>query len=126
MSQTQATALLYNISAEKSRKIKFIFIQLKIHIKTIEKKDYNKPIGFLAGISDIPTVDTPYEGEGFLEEMLVFKGFTEKQLDELLLRFRSNKIPKVNLKAVLTPSNQTWDSITLYKELKKEHEQMNS
>ncbi|MCI9052633.1 MAG: DUF3783 domain-containing protein [Lachnospiraceae bacterium] len=126
MFQTQATALLYNISAEKSRKIKFIFIQLKIHIKTIEKKDYNKPIGVLAGISDIPTVDTPYEGEGFLEEMLVFKGFTEKQLDEVLLRFRSNKIPKVNLKAVLTPSNQTWDSITLYKELKKEHEKMNS
>ncbi len=58
--------------------------------------------------------------------MLVFKGFTEKQLDEVLLRFRSNKIPKVNLKAVLTPSNQTWDSITLYKELKKEHEKMNS
>ena len=126
MFQTQATALLYNISSEKSRKIKFIFIQLKIHIKTIEKKDYNKPIGVLAGISDIPTVDTPYEGEGFLEEMLVFKGFTEKQLDEVLLRFRSNKIPKVNLKAVLTPSNQTWDSITLYKELKKEHEKMNS
>lgn len=126
MPTSQATVLLYNISAEKSRKIKFIFIQLGIHIKTIEKSDYNKPIGFLAGILDTSNIDVPYDGKGFSEEMLVFKGFTEKQLDEVLLRFRSNKIPKVNLKAVLTPSNQIWDSITLYEELKKEHEKMNS
>lgn len=121
------TVLVYNLSSkEQERKLKFVFIRLGIRIKNITKKDYLVPIGALAGITSVPENIPSYTGEGFSEEMLVMSGFPEKLLDEMLLRFRKEKIPKINLKAVVTPSNQAWNSLELYKEIKKEHEQMSS
>ena len=58
------------------------------------------------------------------EEMLVMKGFTGRQIDEMIMRFRKEKLKKINLKAVLTDTNQTWDSMPLYENLRDEHEEM--
>ena len=38
---------------------------------------------------------------------------------------RKQKIPKINLKAMLTEHNVKWDSMTLHDELAREHEAMN-
>lgn len=123
--KSSATALLYNLNqSEQGKKIKFILIQMGIRIKNIAPEDYLKPVGALAGIPGFEPSDTVYEGEGFLEEMMVLKDFTERQLDEMMFRFRKEKVEKVNLKAVITPTNQTWNSLKLYEEIKKEHEQM--
>ena len=40
------------------------------------------------------------------------------------MSFRKEKLKKINLKAVLTDTNQTWDSMTLYENLRDEHEEM--
>lgn len=126
----QAAALLYNMEhSEKGKKVKFILIRMGIRIKNIQPEQYQIPLGILSGVqklSDAPSEFTPYTGEGFAEEMLVMKNFSNAQLDEFLFRMRKDGIPRIALKAVLTPSNLSWDSLTLYEELKKEHAAMRS
>lgn len=122
---SNSVALLYNFAGtQKGRKIKFVLIRMGIRIKNIEKKDYLQPAGALAGVPGILADQPEYEKEGFTEEMLVMYNFTEKQLDEMLLRFRKEKIPKIELKAVITPTNCNWNSLKLFEEIKKERQQM--
>lgn len=122
---SNAAVLLYNLDgSERARKIKFVLIRMGVRIKNVKQEDYLKPIGALAGITGIESGDSVYDGPGFTEEMLVMKGFSDSQIDEMILRFRKEKLEKVDLKAVLTETNKTWDSITLYENLREEHEQM--
>lgn len=121
----QATALLYNLEqTPKGNQVKFLLIRMGIHIKNIRPEQYLVPLKILSGADSSPDTCKAYTGEGFPEEMLVMKNFSGAQLDEFLLRMRKAKIPRIDLKAILTPSNQEWDSITLYKELKREHAAM--
>ena len=121
---SRASVLLYNFQ-EKKRvdKVKFVFVLMGIRIKTVEKADYLKPLGELAGEEDIEPVDSCFEGEGFEDEMLVLNHFTESQTNYMLAYLRKEKI-QIPLKAVLTPTNRHWNSLELYAEIKKEHEQM--
>ena len=61
----------------------------------------------------------------FDDPMLVFAGFTGTKLNQFLNAMYKQKIPRVNLKAMLTEHNVNWDSVTLHDELAKEHEAMN-
>lgn len=119
-----SSVLLYNLAGtQRGRKLKFILVQLGARIKNVEKEEYLKPIGEL--LKAAPASESPvYEGEGFSEEMLVMDGFTGRQIDELSMRMRKCKLERIDLKAVVTETNQNWNSIELYKEIKKEHEQM--
>lgn len=119
-----SSVLLYNMAGtRRGRQLKFILVQLGAKIKNVEKEEYLKSIGEL--LKSTPASETPsYEGEGFSEEMLVMDGFTGKQIDELSMRMRKSKMDRIDLKAVVTETNQSWNSIELYEEIKKEHEQM--
>ena len=64
------------------------------------------------------------ERGSFDDPMLVFAGFTGQKLDQFLNAMRKQKIPRINLKAMLTEHNVQWDSVTLHDELAKEHEAM--
>lgn len=123
-----AAALLYNMErTQKGRQIKFILIQMNVHIKNIHPDQYHIPLGVLSGAVKSPeTPFPPCTEEGFPEEMLVMKGFSSAMLDEFLSRMRKAGISRIDLKAVLTPANLNWDSLTLYEELKKEHAAMQS
>jgi len=58
--------------------------------------------------------------------MLIMVGMTSSQIDGLIMAFRKNGISKVNCKAVLTETNQYWDALKLYQELKLEHDTLNN
>ena len=117
------TILLYNFdSAAIRNKIKFLCIQSGIHIRVVEKQQYDVPIGILAC--------------GKKEEMASFLRSEESEsnasfddpmtkLNQFLNAMYKQKIPRVNLKAMLTEHNVNWDSVTLHDELAKEHEAMN-
>ena len=47
----------------------------------------------------------------------------ETMLDKALFLMRKEKV-QIGLKAVLTETNQEWNSLELYEEIKKEHEYM--
>lgn len=124
--KTGEVVLLYNLSnTEKGKQIKRLLIPLGITIKEISKEQYFQSIGSLAGIKGFEKNEEIYNEEGFLDEMLVMHKFTSQRIDVILKGFRKAGIEKVDLKAVVTPTNASWNSLELYEEIKKEHESVN-
>ena len=113
------TILLYNLdSAAIRNKIKFLCIQGGIHIRVVEKNQYDVPIGTLAfGKKEDMELylrsESSEEKPSFNDPMLVFAGFTGQKLDQFLNAMRKQKIPKINLKAMLTSSSITCTPISI-------------
>lgn len=121
------TVLLYNFKdSMRNRKITLALMPLGLRLKKVEKENYNQPIGYVAGIKGIEASNEVYKGEELEDEMLIMVGMKNAQIDALIMAFRKNGIPKVNYKAVLTDTNQYWDALKLYQELKLEHDTMNN
>ena len=59
------------------------------------------------------------------EPVLVMRDFTSRRIDALLLNLRKAKVPKINLKAVVTEQNAGWSFYHLYEEIGEEHRRMN-
>lgn len=119
------TVLIYNIrNTDKLRQLKVSLLKLGVRARIIESKDFNQPIGSLLKIPGIQPVEGNYKGPGFDEEMLILHNFTNQRLDELLMQLRKDKVERIPLKAVITPTNQTWTSVDLFTEIRKEHELM--
>ena len=108
------TILLINFQdQQKLRKLKMALLPFKLRIKTIEPQNYSQPIGYLAGVKEIPQ-------EQMEKEMLILAGITGNLFDQVLYTLRKAGTP-VDYKAVLTEHNQNWNCMQLYKELEKEH-----
>lgn len=118
----RGSVLLYNFTdKERTDKVKFIFVLMGIKIRSVAKEDYLQPVGALSGMVKMEKNGQVYEGEGFPEEMLVICGLTDAQMNKMLAYFRREGI-QIPLKAALTPTNMTWNSIDLHDELVREHE----
>lgn len=121
------TVLLYNFKdSVRNRKITLALMPLGLRLKKVEKENYNQPIGYIAGVKGIEPLNETHVGEELEDEMLIMVGMTSAQIDGLIMAFRKNGIPKVKCKAVLTETNQYWDALTLYKELKLEHDTLSN
>lgn len=58
-------------------------------------------------------------------EAMILCGLTKNRLDQLLAGFRKHQLEKVERKAMLTPTNQSWPLNRLLWELDREHQVMN-
>lgn len=123
MKQT-GTVYFYNLNSAKGRQIRLLCLKLGIKIRTVDRSQYLEPVGFLAGVPGYEASGQTYEEEGFQDEMLLMKGFSNGLLDRFLNGFRAMKIAPVALKAVLTDTNCGWNSLELYDELVKERQAM--
>ncbi len=119
------TILLFHFTdRQKRNKVVSALFPLKLKIKDIEKKDYLQPIGFLAGSKDIPLVEEEYDGEELEGEMLVMAGISGTRMDMVLRALRKSGVGPIPYKAAMTPTNQYWNPIQLFREIKEEHEKM--
>ena len=118
------TVLLYNFNGERKKELTKALLPLGFRLKAVAKEDYLKPVGFLAGLKDMEDNGSVYEGEEFQDEMMLMAGFTSARIDTLIGALRKNGVGRINYKAVLTETNKNWDSVSLFQELKKEHEYM--
>lgn len=121
------TVLLYNFTdRERVMKLKQALLPLGFRLRAVEKKDYLKPVGVLAGLKGMGEDETAeYDGAELEDEMVVMAGFTSAQIDAFIKALRKKGVGKINYKAVLTDVNKDWDSLELYREIKEEHELMN-
>ncbi len=119
------TVLLYNFTADRDRllKVRMALLPLGVRIRTVGKEEYGLPVGVLAGVKDLPASAVENPGD-FEDEMAVMAGFTSGKVDAFIQALRKKGVGRIDYKAILTPTNQMWDSVTLYRELKKEHEAM--
>lgn len=120
------TILLYNFNDKKRlSKLTKALLPMKFRIKNIKREQYLQPIGYLAGIKDINSVEDIFNDDGFNDEMIVMAGLNNNRIDELIYTLKKCGVGKIDYKAVLTSTNQYWNSLKLYEEIKKEHESLN-
>lgn len=114
--------LLYNIQdVERSEKIKKILEALRITVLKVEKRDYDLPILQLLAGKTVAEGEQ-FGGEELTDEMMVL-AVKNEQLDKILKALKTEGI-YLPYKAVVTGENGWWDSVKLFKELKREHEVM--
>ena len=114
------TVLMYNCSGEQWAKLRQIFLMLRVRIRPVEADQYGLTLEDLLGRSG---EKAPVEEE-FSDPMLVFCNITHEKLDHLLTAMGRAGLPRIALKAMLTPTNRTWTSQQLWTELRREHEAM--
>ena len=117
------TVLLFNFDENRLPLVKRAVMPLKTGIKVVDKKDFNQVLGYLAEISGFQVIEGEAE-ETFDDEMLVMSGFTRNDIDELIRSLKKHGVGRVDLKAIVTPTNSLWDCVRLYKAVKADHETM--
>lgn len=122
MKNNAGIVLMYNCSGDQFSKLKQIFAMLRLRMRLVEPDRYHIPLEELAqGVSAPGGATAPSETAEPLEEpMLVFCNVGQALLDKVLEVIRLSKLPPIPLKAVLTESNRTWNSLELHTELCKE------
>ena len=130
--------LLYQFhGTEAARKLQPVLLRMGIRVKSVAPEEYETPIGILAGIKGLEEagmfsaeqrgeneVDNPESPVEISAPMMVMCGFSGKRVDELLLQMRKAGVPRIDLKAMMTPTNMYWTSRELFGELQKEHAMM--
>ena len=118
--------LLYNITdPERKKKIKGVLLRLRVRARIIEKEAYVDPIGKAAGMDVSVSNESSVSSDDFNDEMLVFCFFSDSLLNQFLLGLRKAGL-QIPLKAILTPSNCSWNSYMLHQEISAEHKQMHA
>ena len=130
------TVLLYNFTdPNRLAKVQQALLPLGFRLRIVRKEDYKKPVGALAGVKGMEdeAAAEPSGGEGarggeidFSDEMAVMAGVTSAQVDAFIRALRRNGGGRIDYKAVLTPYNKNWDSVRLYREIRREHESMSA
>ena len=116
----QPTLLTYNIKPGAKAGLEGICRKLNIRLREVRRDEYALPIGALAGIP-VKRVAGPAPVVPFDDEMLVMCHMLSDGLDAFLQAMREGGLPRIALKAVLTPVNVAWNSTELRDELAREH-----
>lgn len=121
--QSAASALLYNFQDDdRTRQIRRYLHRSGIATRIITAPEFLHPLGYLFEVPGFSASPMFNLGHNFTEEMMVMKDFSEQQLDDFLAFIRSAGLKRIDLKAILTPVNQHWNSLQLYQELSGERE----
>lgn len=120
----QKIILAYNFTPERLQALKLICMMLRTQLRAVKREELLQPVGYLAGLSEVAPVSEAYSGDEGQEEMLLMCGFSRQDLDRLLAAVKKGKLRQVALKAMLTPTNCTWNGLQLLQELSQEHAYM--
>ena len=114
------TVLMYQCSAPEFSKLKQIFAMLRLRMRVVEPDRYHVPLLELSQGKGEPGENT----EPLPEAMLVFCYLPQALLNQVLEVIRLSKLPPIPLKAVMTETNRSWNTLQLHEELLKEREAM--
>lgn len=116
--------LLFNVPEALKKSIENLCLLQEIIVKEIEPTQFGMPLGVLAGVVEHTGAVVAPADKSITDEILLFVNFDQESLTDFLARYRAAGIPKVNLKAGLTPNNVSWDVYMLHEELLEEHAAM--
>lgn len=94
-----------------------------MHIKTIiaDPSRYNETLAELSSpkAKEKTSSGNTFTGKVPSESLLLFCDVADKKIDKILFQLKKNDI-KIDFKAVLTPTNSSWNVLKLYLELERE------
>ena len=102
--------LTYNLPAKHLSKLRMAAMKLGVKVRPVEKREYLQSLGSFTGA--LGTFESVYDGENFSQPMV----------NAFLTLLKATRLPAISLKAILTETNQGWNSLELHDELLKEHE----
>ena len=111
--------------------LKSVLVRMGVKIRNVAPDQVMESVGYLAGVPGFEKREVLQQPEAeekipqITEQMLVMKDFTSRRIDTLLLNLRKAKVPKINLKAIVTEQNAGWSFYHLYEEIGEEHRRMN-
>jgi len=119
-------ALLYNLSAstDKGARIRRILTGLGIQVIDIKPEQLGQTLGHCAGISGYGPTGGSYEGEPFIEDVLIMAALSDEKINQLLAQIRQSGTGSVSLMAVVTEHNRSWPLVRLFTELRSERQVM--
>ena len=103
-------------------KIEMALFPLHVRLRRVAKEDYVQPLGALAGVKDIPRIEATYEGDELSDTLFVFAFFSDNRLNQALAALRKSGAGTFPYKAILTPTNQNWNALQCFSEIRREHE----
>ena len=122
----EESILLYNFKSPfMLGQLKTICARMGLKVHIVGPDSYGLPLGIVAfgGEKLIEEYQKQKaDGTPFSDEMLIFAGLTGERIDEFLTSMKSMKLPKIDLKAMVTEYNATWSSFELHQALTEEHE----
>lgn len=134
MQKLHETVLYYHTkeagSEKRVRQLKGVMVRMGVRIRNIEPEQVLESVGYLAGMPGYPSRKEEGEAGQDLEsakipvigqDVLVLRNFTSGRMDFLFYNLKKAGVPKIDLKAVITPQNAGWTFYQLYQELEKEH-----
>lgn len=116
---------------KKEMMMKSVLVRMGVKIRNVAPDQVMESVGYLAGVPGFEKREVLQQPEAeekipqITEQMLVMKDFTSRRIDTLLLNLRKAKVPKINLKAIVTEQNAGWSFYHLYEEIGEEHRRMN-
>lgn len=118
-----AQILLFNIGADKLRRIRPLALRLGLGCRCVAPEDFSRPLGALCGREGFEAQAGEESAAPFTAEMLVMDGLSPAQFHGLLDGLRRERAT-IALKAVVTEANLAWAAARLQRELAAEHEAM--
>ena len=111
--------------------MKSVLVRMGVKIRNVAPDQVMESVGYLAGVPGFEKREVLQQPEAeekipqITEQMLVMKDFNSRRINTLLLNLRKAKVPKINLKAIVTEQNAGWSFYHLYEEIGEEHRRMN-
>lgn len=109
--------LAYSLTDERMSRLTFLCMRTGVLARRVAPEDAGQPIGALCGLSD--RIDDAPEAV-CPEEMLVFCHMDNGAVSRFLQSARQMKVRPFALKAMLTPTNVSWNAAQLCAELQEE------
>lgn len=93
-----------------------------ISVRTVCTEDFGETLGYLFSLPGFEQRSARAFAASSVPEMLVMHGFNQETLDAFLRFFREEGVRRVELKAVLTPTNAVWTAAELSRHLTAERD----
>ncbi|MCI8608085.1 MAG: DUF3783 domain-containing protein [Firmicutes bacterium] len=115
--------VLYNLDDTSSRghRLRQILDELGIPAVTMENKNLNQTIGYLAGIAGYEAAEQGYNGSSYSSEFMLMCNLPESLLDRFLDEMIANGL-RIDHKAVVTEYNRDYEFCQLIGDIESEHD----
>lgn len=122
MRKRDEKVMLYHFAeGERLAKVQALLETLGMESLLLPEEAWSEKIGYLLGLKGFQK-NASLSGEFlFPHEVMIFYQVENRRLDQVLEAFRTQEVPRVQYKAVVTPMNRFWTLRRLCETMEKEH-----